>query len=66
MDLIPDFVPFPGYLDDLILIPLGIALALKMIPAQVMADARKQAAEKNSSRESPSAGLERSSSSPSG
>lgn len=43
IDLIPDFIPVLGYLDDLILIPLGIALALKLIPAQVMADARRQA-----------------------
>ena len=43
IDLIPDFIPVLGYLDDLIVIPLGIALALKMIPAQVMIDARQQA-----------------------
>lgn len=43
IDLIPDFIPVLGYLDDLILVPLGITLALKMIPAEVMADARKQA-----------------------
>ena len=43
IDLIPDFIPFIGYLDDLIIVPLGIALAIKMIPAQVMIDARKQA-----------------------
>jgi uncharacterized membrane protein YkvA (DUF1232 family) len=42
IDLIPDFIPVLGYLDDLIVIPLGIALALKMIPAQVMVDARQQ------------------------
>lgn len=45
IDLIPDFVPVLGYLDDLILIPAGIALALKMIPADVMADARVRAEE---------------------
>jgi uncharacterized membrane protein YkvA (DUF1232 family) len=43
IDLIPDFIPVLGYLDDLIVTPLGIALALKMIPAQVMIDARQQA-----------------------
>jgi uncharacterized membrane protein YkvA (DUF1232 family) len=43
IDLIPDFIPVLGYLDDLILIPLGIALALKMIPPQVMADSRVKA-----------------------
>jgi uncharacterized membrane protein YkvA (DUF1232 family) len=45
IDLIPDFVPVLGYLDDLIIVPLGIALALRMVPAQVMTDARKQAEE---------------------
>jgi len=45
IDLIPDFIPVLGYLDDLIVIPLGIALALKMIPAEVMIDARRQAEE---------------------
>jgi uncharacterized membrane protein YkvA (DUF1232 family) len=43
IDLIPDFIPVLGYLDDLILIPAGIALALKMIPADVMAEARIKA-----------------------
>ena len=43
IDLIPDFVPVLGYLDDLILIPLGVALALRMIPADVMAAARERA-----------------------
>jgi hypothetical protein len=38
-------VPVLGYLDDLILIPAGIALALKMIPAEVMAEARQKADE---------------------
>jgi uncharacterized membrane protein YkvA (DUF1232 family) len=32
IDLIPDFIPVVGYLDDLILVPLGIAVAVKMIP----------------------------------
>jgi len=41
IDLIPDFVPVLGYLDDLIIVPLGISLALRMIPAEVMADARR-------------------------
>ena len=43
IDLIPDFIPILGYLDDLILVPLGIALALKMIPPEVMADSRARA-----------------------
>jgi uncharacterized membrane protein YkvA (DUF1232 family) len=43
IDLIPDFVPVLGYVDDLILIPAGIALALRLIPAEVMSAARTQA-----------------------
>ncbi len=43
IDLIPDFVPILGYLDDLVLVPLGAWLALKMIPPQVMADCRAKA-----------------------
>jgi uncharacterized membrane protein YkvA (DUF1232 family) len=43
IDLIPDMIPVLGYLDDLVLIPLGVALALKMIPPEVMADCREQA-----------------------
>ena len=37
IDLIPDFVPVLGYLDDLILIPMGIALAIKLIPKAFLA-----------------------------
>ena len=40
IDLIPDFVPVLGYLDDLILIPMGIALAIKLIPHVVLAECR--------------------------
>ena len=43
IDLIPDPIPILGYLDDLILVPLGIALALKMIPKEVMVECREQA-----------------------
>ena len=45
IDLIPDPIPVLGYLDDLVLVPLGIALALKMIPDRVLIDARARAAE---------------------
>ena len=45
IDLIPDFIPIIGYLDDLILIPLGIKLALSMIPVSVMNDSREKARE---------------------
>ena len=42
-DLIPDFVPVLGYLDDLIIVPLGIALVLKLVPGEVLADCRDRA-----------------------
>jgi len=42
IDLIPDFIPVIGYLDDLIIIPLGIALVIRMIPKNVMEDLRKK------------------------
>jgi len=45
IDLIPDFVPILGYLDDLILIPMGIALAIKLIPHSVLAECRTHAQE---------------------
>ena len=43
IDLIPDFIPVLGYLDDLILVPLYITLAVRWIPAPVLADARARA-----------------------
>ena len=43
IDLIPDPIPVLGYLDDLVLIPLGITLVLKMIPPAVMAECRVKA-----------------------
>lgn len=45
IDLIPDFIPILGYLDDLILVPLGITLAIKMIPSTVLGECRQQARE---------------------
>jgi len=45
IDLIPDFIPILGYVDDLVLIPLGVTLVLKMIPAKVMDECREKAKE---------------------
>ncbi len=44
IDLIPDFIPVLGYLDDLILVPAGIALSIRLVPAEVMREARQRAA----------------------
>ncbi|KEF38662.1 hypothetical protein M670_01873 [Schinkia azotoformans MEV2011] len=43
IDLIPDFIPIMGYLDDIILIPLGIILVLKLIPKDVLQECRVNA-----------------------
>lgn len=43
IDLIPDFIPLLGYLDDVILLPVGIMLVIKLIPAQVWQDSRETA-----------------------
>ncbi len=45
IDLIPDFVPVLGFLDDLVLVPLGIAVAIKLIPQDVMTECRAGARE---------------------
>ena len=45
IDLIPDPIPILGYLDDLILVPLGVWIALKMIPPPVLAEYREKAQE---------------------
>lgn len=45
IDLIPDFIPVIGYLDDLILLPLGIWLVVLLIPGDIMAECRAKAAE---------------------
>ena len=49
IDLIPDFVPVLGYLDDLILIPLGIVIAIELIPPGVLAECRARAREAEAS-----------------
>ncbi len=45
VDLIPDFIPVVGYLDDLVILPLLVALTVKCIPKDVFASYRTQAAE---------------------
>ena len=44
IDLIPDFIPVLGYLDDLLLVPLGLLLVIRLLPPAVLVDARRQAA----------------------
>lgn len=44
IDLIPDFIPVLGYLDDLIIVPIGIVLATKLIPDDLLTDLRREAA----------------------
>jgi uncharacterized membrane protein YkvA (DUF1232 family) len=43
IDLIPDFIPVLGFLDDLIIVPLGVAAVVKMLPTEVVAEARVKA-----------------------
>lgn len=43
LDLIPDFIPVLGYLDDLVIVPLGLMLVLRLLPAEVLAAARAKA-----------------------
>ena len=45
IDLVPDFIPVIGFLDDLVVIPLGIILARRMIPAAVLTECRARAAQ---------------------
>ena len=48
IDLIPDFIPVVGYLDDLIIVPLGIILAVKLVPASLMEEFRAEATRRES------------------
>jgi uncharacterized membrane protein YkvA (DUF1232 family) len=50
IDLIPDFIPVLGYLDDLILLPLGILLAVRLVPPAIMAELRAEAEARHTAR----------------
>lgn len=57
IDVIPDFIPVIGYLDDLLLVPLGLWMALKLIPPAVMDDSRLRAGEAPTLSESRTAAI---------
>jgi uncharacterized membrane protein YkvA (DUF1232 family) len=44
VDLIPDWIPVIGYVDDLIIVPLGVALAARLVPKEILAEHRAEAA----------------------
>ena len=50
IDLIPDFIPVVGYLDDLVIVPLGILAVVKLVPAEVLAELREEAARRLAAR----------------
>jgi uncharacterized membrane protein YkvA (DUF1232 family) len=50
VDLIPDFIPVLGYLDDLVIVPLGILLAIRLVPSELMAEFRASAVSANGER----------------
>jgi uncharacterized membrane protein YkvA (DUF1232 family) len=56
IDLIPDFIPVLGYLDDLILVPLGLMLAVRMVPPEVLEECRARAHEELAGKRPPSRG----------
>jgi uncharacterized membrane protein YkvA (DUF1232 family) len=43
IDLIPDFIPILGYLDDLLIVPLGLLLVIRLLPPQVLTESREKA-----------------------
>jgi uncharacterized membrane protein YkvA (DUF1232 family) len=57
IDLIPDFIPVLGYLDDLIIVPLGLLLVIKLIPPELMAEFRAEAARREGAPRSKAAAL---------
>ena len=42
IDLIPDFIPILGYLDDIIILPIGILIAINLVPADILAECREK------------------------
>jgi uncharacterized membrane protein YkvA (DUF1232 family) len=50
IDLIPDFIPVLGYLDEVVILPLGIVLAVKLVPADLMTEFRQQAERRHGQR----------------
>jgi len=46
IDLIPDFIPILGYLDDLVLVPIGIWVAIKLVPTEIVEECRKLSQER--------------------
>jgi uncharacterized membrane protein YkvA (DUF1232 family) len=50
IDLIPDFIPVLGYLDDLLIVPAGLAIAIKLIPQDVLAECRARAEQEGAGR----------------
>ena len=46
IDLIPDFIPIIGYFDDLLIVPIGIAISLRLIPQEILEESRKKVNEK--------------------
>jgi uncharacterized membrane protein YkvA (DUF1232 family) len=56
IDLVPDFIPVLGYLDDLLIVPFGVALVIRLIPSEVAESARMKAAEASSKPVSYAAG----------
>ena len=47
IDLIPDFIPVIGYLDDLIIVPIGIYISLRLIPSEILEDSKKRIEEED-------------------
>ncbi len=43
IDLIPDFIPVIGYLDDLVIVPLGVAAVMRLVPGEVLTECRQRA-----------------------